>query len=1697
MSSSVRIFPVILLASCALCLGESAWAQPQGAGFEVALHGSSQAVVGQPLVLRGRAFEVLGLAELRPLSSARVRARYATAAADVPEQNWVEVRAGSHGRFQIRVPVPESGHGESSVELTVDAGDEDQRRIFEVPITLSSPFLLEIRTDRVLYEPGERVHLWALLRDTTTGRPVAGAPIRFSVSHEDSAEAAHRGETSAAGVASFSFQLPESAATGWRDVEVVVERGGMPVREEARFSVGRRAIERLSASVEVSPEVVRPSDEMTVTVEVRTPSGAPVRGARAELELEGGRSIEGTTDDRGIAEIRTRAPAFLADPAGRVSLRGRIRHPGYGSIEVRHSFDIALPLTLRVDAVPLHGGLVPEVEDQMLLTLLDVAGEPPAEGTEVEVRGVIVADRSGVFRGRTDRHGLVAVPTKLPRSAVAEHLEQGNGPCHGRRATTFEVVILGDAPRAARLCSIVASEALVAPTVARPVIHPGESVEVSVERRPEVARNPVAVDLIRPWSDRELVVASGIAAPGQDRISLDVPGDQVGVFWVRARPLDLDGVAQGAGALDGLIVTPRHPSFPTIEADREIYQVRGRARLTVRTDPESSPSYMAVLARDLAVHGGERPFDSAFLGEALDRALLDPSEEPSERLIRAALAAMLAPDPTPARAPRLSDELGRRVGETYHPNQATARGDLRDPLARGRELQLRGIGPIMGALEQALAQATVGGDLDRLVTGEGRARRFHPEAVSRARQWPRPPETLGGEPLTLEHLRRADPSFSFETAARRVARQRLVALLNLLVRATEGGRHRSNRRIERISRTLLQEPPDRWLGILVHERLLRSSDLLDPWGGSFVIHRSTRDPVLPIGVRTAGWELLSPGPDGIAGNGDDVRDPFERVVPRGTPYAVASGEDRLMDRLASLSHAEPTLTAMLRAYGQLGWAAAEEERGDVATASVSEDVTGMSDARFDGTIGLGNLQTIGHGGGGGSGAGYGRGAGGLGLRRAQVSRAVPRPRVVIQGGGRGILSDLMRERFPATLRFIPELAVDPSGETVIDLPLAHAATTYRVEVVVWSQDGWIWSASQDIRVDQELVVDAPIPPVAAVGDRIHLPLRVANRGDAPRRLHLRAETSAEIGAQEQRTAELEVPAGGTGTAVVVLRPSRSGEGVVTVSAWAGGDQPLDAMQRPLRVVEDRRRVRDRRDLLISGSGALELEIPAGASPWAEGQIRVSSGTALFAERGSETSLWPGWSVAMSGEQPSEPEIDAALAELPEPGEWADSLGAALALGTLWTSAAVEDDRLAGVVTALSDHLSEEEQTGPSGEGSAVLTWSLYLLALAPAISQADRRGTLGRDLLDLVRQIRELAGTMAVRASEAPWTWAGAAAALIWTAPPGSEDTRAAELLRRARRSLIEVGEDLWLEGGAGDQGDRLVEASAMMALAEVRGGERDRALRLVRTLARMAERSEARSTTELAGWGPAVAAARILAGGRSVGEVTVVVDGEESLVELDDGAGTLTSAALSRPGAHRIEFRAAEGAILFVEIRSEYGLPWEGDGVGSGPFEINLGRENTNLENTNLGGEHTNLGGAENTNLGGEIEPGALDEISTLDLDVRNRSPRRISRPIIEIYLPSGAEIEQSALEDLQRQTGHAPELDGRILRLELPPLAPGESFATELRIRWSVAGELRGLGMVGYAQDRPRAAAVVPTRVLRISESRVEPAGGSRGGQ
>lgn len=1594
-------------------------------GLEAELHGSPNVLAGRPYILRGVAYGVSELATLRALPRASV-----TAWIDQAESSRSAARAtaetGGNGFFQLAVatPIPTGTHRDLSARLHVELGDGVRVRRFERDIGLLAPQQMDLLTDRVLYEPGETLHVWARIRECDSLVPVAARRVRLRVTSGEQRMAVLANmlaTTSTMGA--LSFDVPVDPESGPRELDVSIESDddGARVTASTRVRVGQRTRERMMADVSIAHDVVAPGEPVHAVVTVRAASGATVPGATVEL-VRRNLTQSHTTGSDGRAGFTWTAPVFATRGIDSESIVVRAAHPGVGSARASARYSIAA-VPFRLSLTAGHDGAVLDVESPAYVSVTDPHGNPAPSGTHVRATGTIVAH--GSFESVTDAHGFVTVPIHATRSAVALHED---GDCSGRVAGTIGLEVSGQAALATRRCVPVAVNAQLRVEALSPVVAPGGEVRVRVTRRAAVRGRPVVLELLRSANRQGAAELLGTVRIDSDRgdAVLRVPANVVGVLQVRARPQLADETAEGTGSLDAVLSRPAHAFDLRVSAGQTVYHPRETARLIVDTPAGTPPGAVALVVRDLAAHGGEEAFARAWLDGALDRAVISPGTPDAERLVRAALAANLAQDAEPGRtaAREAGDEAAPAFAERFE-----SRGDVRDPFARRRDYLASGLVPVFRALETAIDAATAG-NLRDLVAGHGARTVFAPDAihvlVGRGMLTQQQARTLGDAALTVATLERAGLGFDFAGASRRVARARLVHLLAALrTELDPGGDGRS---------ALSAVPPERWLSLLVSSGRIAPDALRDPWGGTFALRRAPgRLSVILLGVQAVGWELSSPGPDGVHGTGDDVRDPLARVIPAGTPYALGIGEDALMVTLAALDPAPTAIAAMLAAYQRVGAGAHEEEVGDIVTARDS-----AGDAFGSGMGALASVSTTGHGSGSGGGQGYGSGT---------VAG--------MDAGVFGQLASLVREHFPATLAFIAERAIDPTGHTVFDVPLADALTTFRVEAIAWTAEGWTSSGAVEVRCDQDLVIDAPIPEFASPGDVLRIPVRLSNRGSHVQRARPAVSLEGGLNGRVDAASEVSIQAGDAIEAVVTFRVGHTGSGAVRVTATDPvTGVTLDAVRRPMRVFDDSRPERAAVEALVDGQAEMSVMIPHDATVSGESQVRLTVGTALdaspsawLAQDGDAT--WAAWAHAMSATVPSA-ELSHALAVL-----WTGVRGQALsasqrarALSHAWLASDTTD-------RALSDRLEQLTRAlDASTEDAAEV-----LVSLIPAIGHPGLHVAQNPGLARLVERLRRAVERDTARLGDDPGRFALAAWAL--RASGHGASARADEFQRRALRSVRTDGETRVLDAADGSIDGR-VATSCTLALALAASGSRADAFRFARDLSRLDlsrqvrdARARALRYALLAQLSPATDA---LEGRR----VAIGIDGMDHQVTVHNGTARLVTDALGRPGAHHVSVHLASPGVVRATAIVRYGLPWSSATGATAPLDLTL----------------TGLAGARDTR-------------AAYVLRVRNRGPRVLAHAVVRVSLPAGAELDTGTRRDLASRLAAPPAVEQRTLTLYLRSLGPGGTARIPLRVRWSVGGALHGLGVLARIDDAPDApGAVLVSRVVGIEDRGPEPA-------
>ncbi|MBN8609963.1 MAG: hypothetical protein J0L92_05235, partial [Deltaproteobacteria bacterium] len=1384
----------LVLSFAGLSIPSSARAQtavpPGDVGYELTLSGALQVERGSPMRLFGIAYEVQGLASMTGREGLEVIAELMTRDPSGRDRilATVPTRSEAEGRFELLVPVPDERLGSTWLAVRVRRPGRFGRS-FTFSVSVTEARAIDVLSDRERYEPGETVHVWARTTSGRTRAPVADVPLVIELL--DTARrpiASQETRTRASGAVSVDLSLPTSAAPG--TYYLVARSTDNELSEQRNLEVFQRTTERLLASITLDREMLLPGQAITGNVRVTTPSGSPVRGAAVSLWLQSGEGtpVELVTDGEGRAAIDLRAPSFLSGEVSTHTMLARVVHAAYGTIVATAGYTLSRS-RWQVTARAETGGLVPEIESTLFLSVSDARGRPIPANQEVEIRGL--GTIAGQTTARTDARGLAELRVRLPRGAAARM--QG-GHCAGQTSTSFEVEVRTRPVIVTRVCVQVAVEAQLALRAVRPVSELGAPLELEITRRPIANGRPVLLELLANGR----VLAFGWIPASQTRGQIAVPTDvQGGVWTVRARPMsaaDARGPLDGAGVMAvrtgasvAVLLRPRDAfalsvtAAPTASGE-PLYHVRERAPVALSTSsaPVSGQAWAALVVRDEAMQGGEADWARDYIDGELRAAMRTPYAPADERFLRATLAVSAGLDSLHMPPPPIVIQPWDQ-GRWGYGGWGQTSGLLRDPIGLREELFRRQLGPVMMQLEQRVE--ALGADQEargRLLRVNGRRVDFAADVLARMHEEGYGEHrTLGGELMTAAMLTQADPSFSFDAIARRVARRRLVHLLVALAAFV-------NREDSAAQRASANEPPERWLSRLVQLGVLSGDQLVDPWGRPYVLRRVTgRRPVVVLTERAIDWELSSPGPDGIPGNGDDVRDPFLRAVPRGTIYATASGEDQLMDMLSRIAPGEQVLGAMARAYSQLSLAAEEERTTRTVTATSTEETDEPMAMDVDG-MAMGGTGP----GGGGGGEGYamaapsaapaperaasGRFRGGAVARDAEMEVAQEQSRLQLespadhdadgildvddrmedaQGSFLSMASSIVREEFPATLHFVGEIALDAQGRAEVTVPLLDALTTYRLEAIAWTSSGWITSGRGELRVDQDAMVDAPVPEAASIGDVIRLPVRVQNR--TGRVLPVRVEVSVEGDAIVELGAPvtIEVEARDAGEAIVEARATRAGTATLLVRAFAPDGTPLDAVRRPIDVVEDARLVRMRRLDLVEGGDTLRFEVPDGAFPRGPGEVRLSVAGAMFGSpaqwsgsaRDGGDPTWAAWSLAMNGEPIPQGVYDAVSHTLVRSETYGDAqyfisgyqpASIARVLGALWGDDRMTDDQVRGALRFLSGADLEMPETARQyyGQPTAVRDPVAVLIALAPA-ARSDARPGLRAILRESIARI--------------------------------------------------------------------------------------------------------------------------------------------------------------------------------------------------------------------------------------------------------------------------------------------------------------------------------------------------------------------------
>jgi hypothetical protein len=199
----------------------------------------------------------------------------------------------------------------------------------------------------------------------------------------------------------------------------------------------------------------------------------------------------------------------------------------------------------------------------------------------------------------------------------------------------------------------------------------------------------------------------------------------------------------------------------------------------------------------------------------------------------------------------------------------------------------------------------------------------------------------------------------------------------------------------------------------------------------------------------------------------------------------------------------------------------------------------------------------------------------------------------------------LRQYFPETLLWRPEIMTDENGNASFNFPMADNITAWKMSIVASTRHGRVGVAEKELRTFQPFFIVHDPPPVLTEGDRISLPVILRNYSEKKQTLETELQPQPWFAILSAPRQNVIVAANDDATAVFSLRASASvKKGAQRVSAR--NTQTGDAVERQVLVHPDGQEISfTTAAVLRPHADSLDLDIPDTAIRGsAEAELRV-------------------------------------------------------------------------------------------------------------------------------------------------------------------------------------------------------------------------------------------------------------------------------------------------------------------------------------------------------------------------------------------------------------------------------------------------------------------------------------------------------------
>ena len=1058
-------------------------------------------------------------------------------------------KTNTNGESLAEFQVPELPEGQYTLEVVTKSALGEEKLTHNVRVKEDAKILL--LTDKPIYQPGQEIHVRALMLRPYDLKPVADTKIVFEIADGKGNKVYRKSlSTSDFGIANIDFQLASEVNMGAYRISATAGNK----QATKTVAVKRYQLPKFKTKVTTDKKFYMPKETIKGSLQADYMFGKPLANAKIEIEastfdvrFRQFTTVKTETDENGHVKFEVKLPDyFVGQPLQKgdamVKLDIKLTDTAEQTENITKTYTVS-DKPIRINMITEGGKLVPNMENRVFVATTYPDGTPAR--SEVQLWKGKKAEGKPLATVKTNDAGLA----EFRFTPDAKWLRPGQNQQQkieflGGQRVGWAPQILLDVTAKAKDTTGTTAQSVVALNseplgdnvllrLNKAIYAPGDTLKADI--RTSAGLPTVYIDIIR--NGQTLLTRWMEVKKGQAKQEMDLPPELFGSLEVHAYQM----LNSGAIIRDSRViyVQPKNDLNVKVNPSKSVYTPgeMGRIRFEI-TDAKGAPTQAAlgVIIVDEAVYALQEMqpgLEKVYF--TLQEELLKPNvqakfpiAEPLPNLIRQ--PALPAPRQQVAQALLTAVEV-----------KAPKRWQVAPELQRKQQFQQR-VMQIGWALWNSQWRNV---DLIR-VDKKTHKSSFRPDALQHLakKRFLNNNQLKGpfGETLTIEALTEIEPKFTADNLARSITWNRLHQLTWQVYHTLN--QHRNKYWNAKEKRWVFDEKVlDLAASRFGNNRLTYRRDA---WGQPLrLTKRDPKSKTIPLNQQHfKEWQVVSVGPDGKLGTKDDINviNSNQMVFGGNFWWGYGNMATGLDGNLGMRMFAREELLRANAGIGQgIGGPVADFARPEAfnralpvpqAAPNVAKGLPAPGQAVPTDNMATGKNQT--------------------------ATNGQPAPRI--------------REYFPETMLWQPALITDKNGVADLNVAFADSITTWRLTASASSKGGALGGVTVPLKVFQDFFVDIDLPLNLTQEDEVDFPVVVYNYLDQPQtvKIELKQAPWFKLIDGNGLTRTLELKANEVTSVSFRVRADKVGNNPITVMAY--GSKKSDAVRRVVEVVPNGEKV---------------------------------------------------------------------------------------------------------------------------------------------------------------------------------------------------------------------------------------------------------------------------------------------------------------------------------------------------------------------------------------------------------------------------------------------------------------------------------------------------------------------------------------------